>query len=423
MIIDKKWLTNMNELIYFYKKYNTFIVPQNYKTKTGASLFNWLKTQKKHFDENKLSEEQINMFNKIGYDLKKGIDEEKMIISAIKNFYYYNKHLIPNKNHASKNGIVLYDVLKKYRRLYSIDKNSIPPKIFKVLNDSKMIWDEKEFNWMSFYKSAALFYKKNNHLNISSNYCDIYGDKLGKWIKTQRENYNNYRYVRINNQQIELLNRIGMIWDLNLYNWNTNYNIVFNYYKKFGSISVPGDLLDTDGKPIRKWIIEQKESLVKEDYSLSEKQVEKLKLIGISLESIIKERTRYNETSDEWLFYYNLAKDYYIDNGSLIVPTDYKTKQGFFLGYWISNQRKNKDRLNNEQLELLDDIGMIWDTKLYSLYNQEYSNKNQTRINNYLLKTTNQLFSYKDYPDVLSSVDDVKNINSDFYKILSYTKK
>lgn len=70
---------------------------------------------------------------------------------------------------------------------------------------------------------------------------------------------------------------------------------------------------------------------------------------------------------------YELAKVYYEKHGNLNIRRDFKTingweydEKGFALGYWINNQRQaiEKSRLTDEQIFLLDEIGMIWSLRL-----------------------------------------------------------
>lgn len=71
-----------------------------------------------------------------------------------------------------------------------------------------------------------------------------------------------------------------------------------------------------------------------------------------------------------WDMYYASAKQYYQENGNLEVPARYITEEGYALGSWLNNQkaiRKGKivGKLTEDQIQKLDDIGMIWDSLDY----------------------------------------------------------
>ena len=53
------------------------------------------------------------------------------------------------------------------------------------------------------------------------------------------------------------------------------------------------------------------------------------------------------------------------------MPAQYRTKQGFKLGSWIGKQRSNKNSLNLERKNLLENLGFAWDANI-AQWNQGY---------------------------------------------------
>ena len=71
-----------------------------------------------------------------------------------------------------------------------------------------------------------------------------------------------------------------------------------------------------------------------------------------------------------WDMYYASAKQYYKENGNLEVPARYITEEGYALGSWLNNQKAIRKgtivgKLTENQIQKLDDIGMIWDSLDY----------------------------------------------------------
>lgn len=71
-----------------------------------------------------------------------------------------------------------------------------------------------------------------------------------------------------------------------------------------------------------------------------------------------------------WDMYYASAEQYYKDNGNLEVPARYITEEGYALGSWLNNQKAIRKgtivgKLTENQIQKLDDIGMIWDSLDY----------------------------------------------------------
>lgn len=89
------------------------------------------------------------------------------------------------------------------------------------------------------------------------------------------------------------------------------------------------------------------------DKTLSEDRIKRLENIGIQWESVIIRK---------WLEKYEKAKQYYKEHGNLNVRNGYVTDDEVKLGVWISSQRENYNKgvLTEEQIELLEQIGMSW---------------------------------------------------------------
>lgn len=63
-----------------------------------------------------------------------------------------------------------------------------------------------------------------------------------------------------------------------------------------------------------------------------------------------------------WKYNYIVVEQYFIDNGNLAIKSRYVCPDGFRLGYWIKQQRKNyfKNILSEDKVFLLEKIGMVW---------------------------------------------------------------
>ena len=71
--------------------------------------------------------------------------------------------------------------------------------------------------------------------------------------------------------------------------------------------------------------------------------------------------------------WYEKAKQYYIQNGNLDVPTEYEDENGHKLGQWISKQRSyylrtsKRGTITKERIEKLNRIGMVWNVSDYQV--------------------------------------------------------
>ena len=76
-----------------------------------------------------------------------------------------------------------------------------------------------------------------------------------------------------------------------------------------------------------------------------------------------------NSLSSTWDHYFAAASTYYAEHGNLKVPLRYKTPGGLSLGDWVQTQRQIRKgkrtfgTLTQQQIERLDSIGMVWETR------------------------------------------------------------
>ena len=76
-----------------------------------------------------------------------------------------------------------------------------------------------------------------------------------------------------------------------------------------------------------------------------------------------------NSLSSTWDHYFAAASLYYIEHGDLKVPLRYKTPGGLSLGDWVQTQRQIRKgkrtfgTLTQQQIERLNSIGMVWETR------------------------------------------------------------
>ena len=99
--------------------------------------------------------------------------------------------------------------------------------------------------WEETYQLAINFYNENGHLNIPAKFktfdginYDENGFALGKWIQNLRKCRNGaavYQYLNLTEDRINSLNSIGMIWNIDEYEWKLKYQLAAEYYHSNGN--------------------------------------------------------------------------------------------------------------------------------------------------------------------------------------------
>ena len=140
--------------------------------------------------------------------------------------------------------------------------------------------------------------------------------------------------------------------------WELMYSYAKLYFEEHGNLEVPKRYKTDDGYSLGNWIITQRKVYSGEQFGrLSEEQINRLNKIGM----------RWDSLKDvSWSKFYEEAKKYYQENGTLDVGLNYITSSGYALGKKICQIRSyRKSGIKNsyvteERIKKLDDIGMIW---------------------------------------------------------------
>ena len=262
--------------------------------------------------------------------------------------------------------------------------------------------------WKLMYELAKQYYEKHGNLLVPYKYVCEDGKHLGTWITTQRIAYKNRTIPKeernntispLTDEQVKLLEDIGMVWSVekgqfdrkkNHVKWMENYEKAKKYYQKHSNLLVPARYICEDGTQLGQWISAQRvayknRTLPKEERNntrvpLTDEQVKLLEDIGM-VWSVEKGQFDRKKNHVKWMENYEKAKKYYQKHSNLLVPARYICEDGTQLGQWISVQRrayKNriipKEERNNahapltdEQVKLLEKIGMVWQIAKLSL--------------------------------------------------------
>lgn len=134
--------------------------------------------------------------------------------------------------------------------------------------------------------------------------------------------------------------------------WEVNYQAAKQYFESNGDLNVPVAYRTDSGIQLGVWISTQRR-LFHGNYhgSLTQDRIDKLNRIGMIW---------VNRYESYWECLYQIAEDYYIENGHLKVPVQYVTEDGIQLGRWVHRQMNNRQALSEEKIKRLDTIGMVW---------------------------------------------------------------
>ena len=238
-----------------------------------------------------------------------------------------------------------------------------------------------EEQWKKMYELAKIYYNHYENLLIPNSFkttngyeFDENGVRLGAWVRSQREAFQGKGTTVLNESRIDLLKKIGMVFEnIRTDQWMQYYNLAKIYYEHHGNLNIPfnfrttnGYDFDEKGIALGEWITRQRQSYKgSNNSSLTDDRRILLESIGMIFDVHAK----------QWIDSYNLAKIYYEHHGNLRIPSSFKTINGYefsetgiTLGAWIYSQRKHYEKkelgkIPPNQIQLLEQIGMIWNIK------------------------------------------------------------
>ena len=107
------------------------------------------------------------------------------------------------------------------------------------------------------------------------------------------------------------------------------------------------------GYPLGLWVCHQRQRQAKNKMSLDRRK---------RLE--MSPGWSWNVLSDRWEHGFSYLKEFAEREGHCRAPRSYKTKDGFRLGEWVSNRRKNKDTMDPHRRQRLEALpGWSWDAR------------------------------------------------------------
>jgi len=345
--IGMDWLTR-NERLWkkAYAEAQKFYVQNGHLNveKKNGSLYSWILRQRKRYKDGEMSSEEYKQLSDIGmvWELESSWDIHYP--EAVR-FYKENGNLDIPASFVTETGVKLGTWYRTMRNKYR--EGMLNDEEKKALEDIGMEWESvKNRTWMMYYGLAKEYYDQNGDLAVNLKYSKD-GQNLGIWISSQR-------YAKkkgsLSDEQISLLEEIGMSWHQFSNKWEMGYGYALQYFEENNSCNAPAEYVHPDGFKLGAWIATQRNKY--KNGKLRKKQISRLEEIGID----------WNPSGNAWMNTYNEAKLYFEKYGDLFVPANYVTESGTNLSAWIVNQRTKyrKSLLSKEQIELLERCNMCW---------------------------------------------------------------
>lgn len=211
-----EWLTDARA---YRKSYGDLLVPCDYVTPEGNRLGRWIERKRGQYNgvqsiHGQLCADEITALEAIGmvWKLEYRFPWEEWVRQAE---IYYNTygHLNVPKDYVHEKYSLGYWLIEQ-RQKFAVGELS--EKQIEDLERYHVRWEvSSPRKWDEWYEIAKEYYETNGNLRVPTGYKTREGIKLGRWICSQRDCYNERPGKRrLTREEIEKLNKIGMIWSI-----------------------------------------------------------------------------------------------------------------------------------------------------------------------------------------------------------------
>ena len=295
---------------------------------------------------------------------------------------------------SSTKAPVIFDIVMNIENLYSIssiqEEMEIATAYYRSLGENDSLVEEFEVidevhecmelfdrlnetltaTWDIMYEQAKKYYQENGDLNVALRYITPEGYTLGFWIQTQRRVRRGVIKGVLTPTQIQLLDQLGMRWEsVTDRNWERYYSAAKKYSEEHGDLLVPWKYVTEDGIHLANWIVNMRinrKNGIRTGY-LTEERIKALDDLGMQWDVL------------DYLFEKNFAAavEYHRTYGDLNVPVEYVDPDGNRLGAWMARLRmvnagKIRGSLSPEQIDRLNQLGMVWGNRNDIRWNEGY---------------------------------------------------
>jgi helicase associated protein len=201
-------------------------------------------------------------------------------------------------------------------------------------------WDVYSDQWEEGFSYFKEFVHEHGHARVPQRYKTKDGYPLGSWTSRQR-----HRRKSMEPDRRQRLEMSGWSWDVRLDEWEEGFSHLKEFVDREGHCQVPQLHKTKDGYPLGVWLTHQR--------SLKDTMEPDRRL---RLEALPD--WSWNAISDKWEDGFFYLKEFVEREGHSRVPQPYETDDGYPLGVWVYNQRRNKDKMNlnrRQRLEALPD--------------------------------------------------------------------
>lgn len=325
------WATMFGELLKFKAKYNHCNVTQSYSDNPQLAM--WVKTQRVSYRKRRLGKDTVKRLEDAGFVWNPDESQwEKMFQELVR---FKEKHGHCNVPLGSPNKTLFGSWISNQRSDYK--KGNLNRNKVQKLSKLGFVWNTSEAQWEEKYQELVDYKQEHGNCNVLSGYSE--NPRLGLWVANQR-----HRKDKLDKSKIRRLEKLGFMWKPYESFWEEKFQELVGYKKKYGHCNVPDKCEKYPSLGV--WVGSQRSAYKRG--KLSDRKTRRLEELGFEW--------RPDETY--WEERYQELVSYTQEHGTCFVPQGYPGNPQ--LGAWVSGQRQRKDKLGQDKIKKLEELGFVW---------------------------------------------------------------
>eukprot|EP00985_Skeletonema_marinoi_P021764 scaffold13537_cov142-Skeletonema_marinoi.AAC.2 len=262
---EDSWNEMLQQLIEYKDKHGDTLVPAKYPE--NRQFGTWVVTQryqhkcKQGGKDSPLTGERIAKLNEIGFiwDAKEAAWED--MLQQLKQYIdERGDTLVPSEYHDNPQlGNWVQWQRVQYNRRQTRQISQMTDERVGKLNEIDFVWDAKEATWEERLKEIVEYKNEHGNALVPSEYHD--NPQLGNWVQWQRVQYNRRQKGQASNltdERVAKLNEMGFVWEPLEAVWQSKYDKLHNFYKRYGHTKIP--LGEQEHKELYEWCMRQRYS-------------------------------------------------------------------------------------------------------------------------------------------------------------------
>lgn len=385
------WDTFFGKLNAFKERFGHCNVPQDWE---DPALPSWIGRQRQKREL--LSRDQIERLDGVGFiwDVQ-GLIWDKMF-AKLKMFKDRFGHCNVETGWKEEPALADWVSAQRTRR----NKGLVDADRILQLDSIGFVWDfqtlKTQETWMKWYRELESYAIIHGNPHVPRTHANT---KLASWVWIQRLRRDKpYGKVpKLTEEQVALLDKLGFQWDVREEKWTEGFEQLKTFKTQHGHCEV-GLVAGADDK-LQNWVGVQRSS--KAQGKLDFERQAQLDALGFSW---------VGEMNDhKWDEMYQRLKAYHAQHGNADVPDRWKEDRKLAAWVGAQRQRRKKEMISDEQIQLLDVLGFTWQRRERGSWEDRYQELIEFKASH---GHCNVSFAYEEVPKLGAFVNTMRTQKS-----------